>query len=327
MSATLTWQNSGIGAKTGTTVAALIADIVSIVSSKSGDAAFAWQVASSNTATSPNYVVLKRKSGAAGRVLMVVWTSAPAGNNAAILDAAPSVNNLYTAFFPAGNVDTPSNLTASSGTIMGDDTAAVKVGSAQTVTTIYGSSVQPFFFDSSEAIFIGFGNPANVLSVYGVGAGYLLVDAADSEYAAVVSFGNNALHNFSSPTGVLGWQATAQAAGTSSAGYARTNYGSANRTYFSAYQPTGAGWASQTIGTSDIMTDTSLSRAYFVPVQLIGQTKGEGFILKLRQIGFGPGASGAFSVYNTTGPVVAARQFSPVTAGGSGFPWFTNFKL
>ena len=33
------------------------------------------------------------------------------------------------------------------------------------------------------------------------------------------------------------------------------------------------------------------------------------------------------SVYNTTGPVVAARQFSNQTAGGNGFPWFTNFKI
>lgn len=326
MSATLAWQNSGLGAKTGTTVAAAIADIATLVSSKSGDAAFLWAVASSSTAASPNYVVLKRKSGAAGRILIACWTSAPAGNNAAILDAAPTSNALYIAFFPAGNVDTPSNLTASSGTIMGDDTGAVKVSASCAVSFAYAALLQPFYFDSAEAVFFGFQNPAVSTSLCGFGAGYLLVDAADNEYAATVSFGNTALHTFGQTTSGMGWTTTAQVAGTSSAPHVRTNYGAAGRAYFGAYAPAGA-WASQATGPTDILTDTSLSRAYFVPFQLLGQAKGEGFALKLRQIAFGPGTTGAFSAYNTTGPVVAARQFNAATTGGGGFPWFTNFKI
>lgn len=326
MSATLTWQNSGLGTKTGTTVAAFIADVVSVVNSKSGDGAFAWAVASSNTATSPNYVVLKRKSGAAGRVLIAVWTSSPAGNNSAILDGAPATNAAYCAFFPAGNVDTPSNLTASSGTIMGDDTGAVKVGTAGAVSTIYGASFQPFYFDSAEAIFFGFQNPA-AASIYGFGAGYLLVDAADNEYAAVVSSGGTTLSSFSSgSSATFSWTSSANGAGTGSSPCARTNYGSANRVYYSAFQPSGA-WAQQAVGPSDVLTDTSASKAWFVPMQMLGMTKGEGFALKLRQIGFGPGTTGPFASYNTTGPVVAARQFNAMTSGGNGYPWFTNFKL
>ena len=114
--------------------------------------------------------------------------------------------------------------------------------------------------------------------------------------------------------------------GTGSSPCARTNYGSANRVYYSAFQPSGA-WAQQAVGPSDVLTDTSASKAWFVPMQMLGMTKGEGFALKLRQIGFGPGTTGPFASYNTTGPVVAARQFNSMTSGGNGYPWLTNFKL
>ena len=64
-----------------------------------------------------------------------------------------------------------------------------------------------------------------------------------------------------------------------------------------------------------------------MPAQLLGVAKGEGFVIKLRQIAFGPGTVGPLTPYNTTGPVVAARQFNIATAGGNGYPWLTNFKL
>lgn len=325
MSATLTWYNSGLGTKTGTTVAALINDIVSLVNSYSGNSNYSWQVASSSTAASPNYVVLKRKDGSAGRILLAVWTSAPAGNNAAILDGAPTANSLYGAWFPSGNVDTPSNLTASSGTILGNDTGCTKVWAAMATSSIYSTSYQVFYFDSAEAVFFGFQNPAAV-SYYGAGAGDLVVDASDNAYGAVVGFGNGLLNSFGGNlTTIMGWVATKPAANSASA-CVRTNYGSSDRVYFMAYAPS-AGWASSAVSSTDVLTDTSNAKAWFVPVQLLGQTKGEGFALKFRQFGFGPGTTAAFTPYNTTGPVVAARQFNASTTGATGAPWFTNFKL
>lgn len=325
MSATLTWYNSGLGTKTGTTVAALINDIVSLVNSYSGDANFSWQVASSSTAASPNYVVLKRKDGSAGRILLVIWTSAPAGNNAAILDQAPSSNSLYGAWFPSGNVDTPSNLTASSGTILGNDSGCTKVWAPMVVGAVYAASFQPFYFDSAEAVFFGFQNPA-AAALYGSGAGDLLVDASDNAYGCVVGYGSaQNLSNFSTTTATMIWSALKPNAGATGA-CVRTNYGASGRVYFQAYAPSSS-WAAANVSSTDILTDTSNSKAWFVPVQLLGQTKGEGFVLKLRQFGYGPGTSGAFTPYNTTGPVVAARQFNAATAGGNGYPWFTNFKL
>jgi hypothetical protein len=81
------------------------------------------------------------------------------------------------------------------------------------------------------------------------------------------------------------------------------------------------------VSATDILTSTSVNKVWFVPSQILGQTKGEGFVLKLRQMGYGPGTVGAFTVYNTTGPVAAARQMSNHTAGLNSGAWLTNFKL
>lgn len=323
MSALLTWHHSGLGAKTGTDNAAVINDLVTLISSKSGDANFKWQVASSQVAVSPFYIVLKRKDASAGRILLSIWTSAPAGANSAILDAAPSINTLYGSFFPNGNVDTPSNLTAASGTILGNDTGVVKVWGAMSPGTIYTANIQPFYFESEESVYFGFQNPATA-NCYFAGAGNLVVDGTDNEYPAVLSFATGGVNNFGGQTSPLAWSSTAIPAYLASA-CIRTNYGSANRVYFMAWAPSGP-WASSAVSASDILTDTSLNRSYFLPVQLLGQAKNEGITLKLRQIQFGPGTLGAFTAYNTTGPVVAARQFNAATIGGNGYPWFTNFK-
>ncbi|MBS0330787.1 MAG: hypothetical protein JSR30_13100 [Proteobacteria bacterium] len=323
MSATLTWYHSGLGTKTGTTNAALIDDLVTLINSKSGDANFKWQVASSQN-TNPFYIVLKRKDGSAGRILLVIWSSSPAGNNSAILDAAPALNALYGAYFPNGNVDTPSNLTASSGTILGNDSNAVKVWASMLVGNIYAANLQPFYFDSAEAVVFGFQNPASTTAYMG-GAGELLVDASDNAYGATFALGSGApTFGGSSPT--IPWSSSSVSASSGTA-CVRTNYGAANRTYFTAYAPSGA-WGTQAIGSTDVLTDTANARAYFVPIQLLGQTKGEGFPLKLRQIAIGPSTTAAFTPYNTSGPVVQARQFYAGTTGTTaGYPWFVNFKL
>lgn len=323
MSATLTWYNSGLGTKTGTTNATLIDDIVTLVNSKSGDSNFKWEIASSNNGASPLYVVLKRKDASAGRILLVIWSSAPAGNNSAILDAAPTTNALYGAWFPNGNVDTPSNLTASSGTILGDDTGCVKVWAAMAVTSFYATNFQFFYFDSTEAVLFGSQNPG-AGTLYMAGAGDLLVDASDVAYGATFSFGTTSAV-IGSQTTPMAWSSSAPNAGSSTP-CVRTNYGSTNRVYFLGFAPT-ASWAASAISSSDILSDTANAKVWIVPVQLLGQTKGEGFVLKFRQFGMGPGTTAAFTPYNETGPTVAARQFYAGTTGGNGYPWATNFKL
>lgn len=327
MSATLTWFSSGLGVKLGTTRADFITDLNNLVVTKVADANFKWQVASVSVAGNPNWLCLKRKSGSAGRILIVAYTAAPAGANTALFDVAAgsiSTTGAYIAWFPAGNVDTPSNLTAASGTILGDDTGAVKVANNGTTSTNYAALFQHYYFDSDEGVWFFQTNPAASTIGY-MAAGDLLVDGSDVVYGATIGGG----------TGAITWSASAStahtfSATTISAGAAtqviRTNYGSSNRTYYNAYSANGA-WAASAASSTDILTDTALNKAWFVPVVVIGNTKGEGPVLKHRQVAFGPAVTNSFTVYNTTGPVVQAQHMSGNTVITAGVPWLTNFKL
>lgn len=324
MSATLTWASSGLGTKTGTAIADCFNDLDTLITSKSGDATFFWQVAAKNVAATPYWLNLKRKDGSAGRILLICYTSAPAGTPTVMFDVTPTNSSIYGAYFPAGNVDTPSNLTSAGGTVMGSDTGAVKVWAQLVLSSMYTTSYQPFYFDSSEGMVFGFQNPAAATCYWGA-AGAIVVDASDNAYSAVMSAGSNSASTFGATSPTFPFSASTINAGAVTA-CVRTNYGSSNRVYFQAWAPSGT-WASVAVSSTDILTDTGASKAWFAPVPLLGQTKGEGFVLKLRQMSFGPGTTGPFTPYNTTGPVVQSRQFNGATTGGNGYPWLTNFKL
>jgi hypothetical protein len=323
MATTLTWNFSGFGTKSGTTNAALIDDIVALVNNKSGDVNYKWQVASSNNATNPMHIVLKRKDASAGRLLLLVPTVVPGTQNPVLFDQAPSANVLYGAWFPAGNADSPSNVFSASGTVIGDDTGAVKVWAGMAIGPVYTTGVQVFTVDSNEGIYFFFQSPS-AATLYGAGAGKLVVTGADAEQDCVVSLAGGQWNSFGTG-GVMPWSANITNAGSTLA-CIRTNYGSANRTYYFAWSPNGS-WLSQAIGNTDVLSDTSTQRLWFQSVGLVGQTKGEGIVLKMRQFGYGPATTGPFTPYNTTGPVTAARQANGATVGGVGYPWFTNFKI
>lgn len=327
MSATLTWQSSGLGVKTGTARDNWFDDLHTLVASFASDSNYRWQVASFSLAGNPRYLVLKRKNGSAGRILLLGYTAAPAAANTTLFDvAAGSVltTTSYVAWFPAGNVDTPSNLAAASGTILGDDTGAVKVGTFVVYGSSYAALIQHHYFESEEGIWFFTQNPATT-TAHAAAAGDLVVDAADVAYGCTISFGSASMSAWGTTSGNMPYTSGAITAGTSAAAV-RTNHGSANRTYYHAFIPSG-NWASVAVSSTDILTDAPNNKAWFVPVELLSATKGEGFVLKHRQAAWGPGTVGPLSFYNTTGPVVAARNCNAATAGGTGFPWLTNFKL
>lgn len=325
MSATLEWFNTGLGTKTGTTAATLFADLVTLAGTVSANSDFLWEVKGSNTGSTPYYVSFGRKDGSPGRIAVLMWTSGPAGNNSAILDTTPTNNQLYVAYFPNGTGTTLANLAASSGAITGDDTNCVKVSCTGSLSQVYTTSLQAFYFESQEGIAFGFGNPA-AATTFMCAAGELLVDGSDTAYGATIGYVNS-LANFGSPSSSpLAWTTTANLAGSSSIGSVRTNYGSANRVYYHAFLPAGP-WANAAVSSTDVLSNTATQDYYFAPVPLMGMTKGEGTVLKLRQIAWGSGTVGAFTVLNTTGPEVNARQFCHTTTGGNGYPWFLDDKI
>jgi hypothetical protein len=329
MSSTLTWQSSGLGTKTGITSVALINDLVSLFASKAGDANFSWTVASSNNSSdTPYYIVLKRKNGSAGRILLMLWGTAPSAVQPKLYDAVAGVNGLNGTYFPAGNVDTPSNLNAALGTILGDDTGVMKIWPNMNIGTVYGASFQPYYFDSVDVLVFGFQNPG-VNSAYLGMAGDLVVDANDIAYPATFSMGTGTANNIGANGSSWGWSATSSsytAGGTNSSPVVRTNYGSANRIYWQAWCSSGS-WAAQSTAGSDVLINDAVPASYLVPIPLIGLTKGEGFALRMRQFAMGPSSTGPFATLASSGPVIQARQVNAGVAGNFGCPWLTNFKL
>lgn len=326
MSATLTWFSSGLGAKTGTAIANVLDDLETLLNSKLADANFSWRVASKNSAATPYYIVLKRKDGSAGRILIAHWSSAPAGVNPTILTATPNTSAVYISWFPNGNTDTPLNLAAASGTILGDDTDCTKMYGQFSISTFYTANNQPCYFDSAEAVAIQFVNPGAATVVHGFAAGNLFVDSADNAYGGVFRMGtSNAWENFGAQSSPMMPWYDGSITPTTTNPHCVVNYGTGDKFYFPAF--IAGAWANHAADATDVLTDAANSKVYFVPVPLLGRTKGEGFQLKLRQIAWGPGTTAAFAAYSSSGPVVKARQFNGRTAGGNGFPWFTNFKL
>ena len=333
MSATLTWRVAGPFTKTGTAVGNHFTDLRDLINTKSGDANYKWQVASSNVGSTPYQITLKRKDGSAGRILIVHYSSgAPTATGAnSIYDAGSvSVNSNYIAWFPNGNVDTPSNLTAASGTIMGDDTGAVKVGSMVNSGTAYTATQEWCYADSEEACLFWICATGN--TGYGIGAGNLVVDASDNAYGATLGTGNAQLTNMGSSTSqCLAWSTTYILAGSGNAACIRTNYGSAGRMYFNAFGYNG--WAAQTLTADSWLANTGTSDYWFIPYLLCTHAtssgaKGEGFPLKLRQLAIGPGVTGGpFTTISSTGPVVRAIYMLGRNAAESGAPWLLNEKI
>lgn len=328
MSATLTFASSGLTAKTGTTVSATWTDLLSMFTAQAGNAAFSWAVASSNVGSSPRQITLKPKGGGAGRILLVQWDSAPGSNNSAILGGAPTTTVIYACYFPAGNTDSPANLTAASGTILGDDTGVTGAVMCGAQTALYATSVQCYYFDSAESILICFNNPGGA-TTYGIFVGGIAVDGNDAVVTGVMGLGTtpNTL-TFGATTGFpLPFTTSTYTKGTSTAPVVHLYYNGAVKAFYIAYMPS-AVWATQAPGAADILSDTGTTDVWFVPIPLISNTKGEGFVLKLRQLGLGTGTTGAFTIYNSTGPVVQARSIVSATAGSAaGYPWLTNFKI
>lgn len=321
MSAILEWFHS-TGAKTGTTPQFLFTDLAAMFAANVGDANFSWEVASSEVVTTPLQITLKPKGGGIGRILFICYTSAPAGNNPAFLNGAPTINRFYTTFFPNGNVDTPSNLAASGGTVMGDDTDSLYVSAGTNISNMYAASVTPYYFDSAEGVVLFTQNPIST-TIYSQGAGYLFVDASDNVYPSNFGFGQNNA-NLWQGSGPMNW-ASGNYLPTNTNARARVNYGGNNRQFFNAWLPTGL-WANSTAGNS-MLIDTGSSQAFFVPVSLLGQLRGEGFVLKWRQIAFGPPTTGAFATVTETGPTIVARQAYSNGAGSTGAMWFINSKI
>jgi len=323
MSSTLTWKNGGLGVHTGDTTSAYLLDLKTLIETHAGDAEFLWQVASFDNAGSPVTLVLKRKDLSVGRILILTYPSGVANNNPTIHDTAEYLNGVQCTYFPAGNVDSPSNIDSVSGTIMGDDTGALLLSGAQALSGFYNSpSYLPFYFDCDAGIV--FGSQANFsASLVVLGAGDLVVDTSDNAYACCFNLGS--FSTFGGASTPVTWSSTVYTTGVTSS-RVNVDYDVLNSQYFFAFEMSGS-WAAVAYASaaSSVLIDTALNKAWFMPVPLVGHRKGEGLVLKLRQMAYGPSTGEAYATYDD-GTGVQAIACQSYSSGGAGPMWFTNFK-
>lgn len=305
-------------------------DINTMITANASNSAFSWKVLSVETSTSPYYVVLGRKDNSIGRILFIDYTTNPTPNfNPSLFDTTTcSTDYCQVAYFPNGNVSTPSNLLSNSGTVMGNDTGVVKLTTNQSaITSMYTSTTAPilYYFDSYDFVSLGVGNA--YYQQWAFIGGKCLVDYTGTAYDGCVG----TVLGTSQNTNLMQWypSGTPSPAGGSTYNIVRTNYGSNNRVYFSAF--TQSAWLFQSNGTTgDILADNSNSKAWFAAYPLMGQTKGEGVALKLRQMAWGPSTNVAFQEYSVSGPTVAAINANNNASGSTtsySNLWFTNFQV
>ena len=352
MASTLTW-NSAVAAAVSAAATAVqfFTDLNALVTAQAANSAFSWQVGvlnTSNTLANPTYITLVQKATIAasggiaanpGPVILICnYASAPSFFNTNTMDAVPSTSQLMISYFPNATTVTPVagalNVTGSTQavTTFGNDTGCVKMtNQVSAISTIYAVGVQMSYADSADCIYISTGSPATTFSAqYAMMAGLGVVDYSGNVYGCCVHFSSAPATNSSGTISNWAVGGAAQNAGNASSRVLRTNYGSLNRVYFDAF--VAPSWAAQSVPAAigDIMQNNSTGYAYYAPIQLMGNTKGEGVVLKLRQIAYGPQTVVNYTVYYTTGPVVAAMQLVATISGVAGsaiIPWLTNFQL
>jgi hypothetical protein len=209
---------------------------------------------------------------------------------------------------------------------MGDDTGAIPLGGA--ISSFYTSSYATISYFDSAAGVVAVVSYTNGSTSYVVGAGELFVDLSDNAFSGVLrnGIGVSSLNN---GFAFLPWNVLDPLDASRDIRIA-INHGGAVHGFGLAYYP--SLWAYQQSGVDNVLEDSVNSKAWFAPIYLIGQRKGRGAELKLRQMAFGPGVTAPHAVYSISvggTPTVAAIAGSNGSGGSStyGFLWFTQFKL
>jgi hypothetical protein len=307
MSATLTWsENHGESAAQSTFGATNQGAIQLMNQHFTALAAFSdfpWTVCSHEGTTAPWYVTLKRKSGAAGRIVFIAVASAPGVTyNPQLGSLSWSSAGVRAAYFPAATSDTPANILATSGDVFTNPAGSTGGGPSQAMTS--GTTVFNAFA-CADGIFMRYG-PSNTDATGWIIVGALAEDGAGVEAGISAHFPGAISTNPASTPNVSTNGAYMMPAGVS------IQYGT--------------GWA-PTSSPAGFLRDNGAKKAWFLPRSLASfMVTGDAvFKYKLRQIAIGPTPLAAHERLATVGDVLAAQSASAsVTADR---PWLTNFQV
>lgn len=264
-----------------------------------------WQICSFNDSSNPYYLTLKRKSGAAGRIVFVVPTSSPGTTYNPQFGNLNWINSsMRIAFFPSATTDTPANILATSGDVFTNPSGGSGLGPSFTTTT--GANVFTAWV-CEDGIALRYGPTTATTSTLLI-VGDLLEDGSGNQAPISMAVTNGDL------SGV-----TPNASPTVSTTGGFSLYAGSSIHFGAGLTPP------STIG--NYLRDLGPKSAWFQPRSLCSFQLPLGEVLKykLRQIAFGPTPLSAYETLTDTGAVLKAISVFPGTTTGQ--PWLTNFKV
>lgn len=252
-----------------------LAAINAVVVANSGGVNAKWEVATYQS-VSPRYVILRRKSGAAGRI--VIFGQQGSTANAAATYSTPSANSLY-----VGYSKTSTSNTIDTSWLTGAPFSATDYMPGLRAMLLAAATWRVNYTEFTDGIYFAFSEVSN--GIYIFGAGELAQDTAGAAISAVQGCGQTGLANWATTTAGAGSFVPANVGSdthnnTDSGLLVRT--GGANRLAYRGFV-LGTGVAAK-------LVDTAGGIANFFPIPLVNSNiNGTLTVLgKMRQVGFGP---------------------------------------
>lgn len=306
--ATLTWSenhgDSNPQSTFGATTQGAIQLLNQYFTTLAAQADFPWQVCSHEGTTAPWFVTLKRKTGAAGRIIFIGVNTAPISTyNPQLGTMTWNVAGMRVAYFPDATSDTPANILSLTGDVFTNPTKSTGLGmnysSFSTGTNTFTA------WACEDGVFLRYGPVASLAAYFIVGA---LVEDASQNAAGITFSTAGAMDN-------VAVQTTLSIANPG--GY---QIFSGSPIHF------GTGWAITT-SPAPYLRDNGLKKAWFLPRSLacFGLPPDYIFTYKFRQIAHGPVPLAGYERLATVGNVLAAQSAYP--AATAGYPWLLNFKV
>lgn len=313
--AAFTWFHSSQQAVApGSAITEFLTNIVTLVNANSGNAAASWQLASDQSGASPAYVTLKRKNGAAGRIMFIAGT---AQNAAATRATAPATNILYIGYAPTTTSDTATTSYAS-GAPYADWMLSCGISGIS-------ANFRINYSDADAGMVFSFTKEATGIAVGMAGPG--LFEQRDGTACPLVMASGGTVTAWPSNSTMFQSSITTNATGTTNGlctFFRRPSGSPAEIQVFRTFQVSLASYT----GSSNAFRDDTASRRFFLPILFAGPTDiVMGYAGKLRQMAFGIDAVCQFAMLAAGGGAEVARALTYNDTTVHETLWLTQFEV
>jgi hypothetical protein len=292
----------------------MLAAINAVFVANSGGVDASWEVATYQS-TSPRYVILRRKSGGAGRI--VIFGQQGSTPNAAAVQGTATASVLYIGFSATSTSDTIDTSYLSGAPLSaGDYIPGLRCCTQATATWRVN------YAEWADGVYILFSNTSSGIGVFG--AGNLIDDLTGAAVEAVQGSGSN---------GSTAWATSVSNSGSifPASVVSSTSYSSADAGLI--VRVSGANniaFRAQSLATAvaQKLNNASSTKCWFLPIYVVFNSTDAtlNFVGKIRQVGFGPNCDRETTRTDGGGVVAYGHQNTTASANQPGV-WFVDAEL